>query len=261
MAFEMIRLDVAAAVATIILDRPDRLNSAPPQMFDEIAQALDHLNGARALVITGAGRAFCSGADLGDRKDADSTSPGDFAYGALTRHYAPTLLKLSKLGVPVICAVNGPAAGIGCSIALAGDLVIAGKSAYFLQAFVNVGLIADGGASWMLPRFVGKARAAEMLLLGERIAAEKAAEWGLIYKCVEDAELLTEARALGERLAKGPTAALRIIRQTLASSLETNFAAALALEAEGQREAANTADAAEGKRAFREKRKPAFEGI
>jgi 2-(1,2-epoxy-1,2-dihydrophenyl)acetyl-CoA isomerase len=260
MAFEMVRLDVAAGVATLILDRPDRLNSAPPQMFDEIAQALDHLNGARALVITGAGRAFCSGADLGDRKDADSSSPGDFAYGALARHYAPTLLKLSRLGVPIICAVNGPAAGIGCSIALVGDLVIAGKSAYFLEAFVNIGLIADGGASWMLPRLVGKARAAEMMLLGERITAERAAQWGLIYKCVEDAELLNEARALGERLANGPTAALRLIRQTLAASLETNFAAALALEAEGQREAANTADAAEGKQAFREKRKPAFKG-
>jgi len=261
MAFEMIRLDIAAGVATLILDRPARLNSAPPQMFDEIAEALDHLKGARALVITGAGRAFCSGADLGDRKDADPSSPGDWAYRALTRHYGPTLLKLSKLGMPVICAVNGPAAGIGCSIALAGDLVIAGKSAYFLQSFVNVGLVPDGGASWILPRLAGKARAAEMMMLGEKIAAEKAAEWGLIYKCVEDADLLTEARSLSTRLASGPTTALRMIRQNLASSLDTDYATALAHEAEGQRVAADTDDAAEGKKAFREKRKPEFRGM
>jgi 2-(1,2-epoxy-1,2-dihydrophenyl)acetyl-CoA isomerase len=261
LAFEMIRLDIAAGVATIILDRPDRLNSAPPQMFDEVAEALDHLDGARSLVITGAGRAFCSGADLGDRKDADSSSPGDWAYGALTQHYGPTLLKLSTLGVPIICAVNGPAAGIGCSIALAGDLVIAGKSAYFLQSFVNVGLVPDGGASWILPRLAGKARAAEMMMLGERIGAEKAVEWGLIYKCVEDTELLPEARSLAARLAGGPTAALRIIRRNLAASLEMDYATALIHEAEGQRTAGDTCDAAEGKKAFREKRKPEFKGM
>jgi 2-(1,2-epoxy-1,2-dihydrophenyl)acetyl-CoA isomerase len=260
MAFDMIRLDITAGVATIILDRPNRLNSAPPQMFDEIAEALDHLSGARALMITGAGRAFCSGADLGDRADADSSSAGNWAFRALTRHYGPTLLKLYKLGIPIICAVNGPAAGIGCSIALAGDLVIAGKSAYFLQSFVNVGLVPDGGASWILPRLAGRARAAEMMMLGERIVAEQAADWGLIYKCVEDAELMTEARSLVARLACGPTTALRIIRQNLASSLSADYATALAHEAEGQRVAADTADAAEGKLAFREKRKPEFKG-
>jgi 2-(1,2-epoxy-1,2-dihydrophenyl)acetyl-CoA isomerase len=171
------------------------------------------------------------------------------------------MLKLSKLGIPVVCAVNGPAAGIGCSIALAGDLVIAARSAYFLKAFVNVGLIADGGASWTLPRLIGKARAAEMMMLGEKIEAEKAADWGLIYKWVEDADLLAEARSLAARLAGGPTTALRIIRQNLASGLETDYASALLREAEGQRLAAGTADAAEGKKAFQEKRKPEFKGI
>jgi len=257
----MIRLDTAAGVASLTLARPEKLNSAPPQMFDEIAGALDQLSGARVLLITGAGRAFCAGADLERRADADSPSAGNWAYGALTRHYCPTLVKLSKLGIPVICAVNGAAAGIGCSLALAGDLVLAGRSAYFLQAFVNVGLVADGGASWTLPRLVGKARAAEMMMLGERIPAEKAAGWGLIYKCVADAELMTEARSLGARLAEGPTTALAIIRQNLASSLETDYASALASEAEGQRAAGDTVDAAEGKNAFREKRKPRFTGV
>jgi 2-(1,2-epoxy-1,2-dihydrophenyl)acetyl-CoA isomerase len=261
MTFEMIRLDIAAGIATLTLDRPEKLNSAPPQMFDEIAGALDRLSGARVLLITGAGRAFCAGADLERRADDGASSAGNWAYGALTRHYCPTLVKLSKLGIPVICAVNGPAAGIGCSLALAGDFVIAGKSAYFLQAFINVGLVADGGASWALPRLVGKARATEMMMLGERIPAEKATDWGLIYKCVEDADLLTEARCLGARLADGPTTALGIIRQNLASSLETDYASALEREAEGQRVAGDTADAAEGKNAFRERRKPRFKGV
>jgi 2-(1,2-epoxy-1,2-dihydrophenyl)acetyl-CoA isomerase len=261
MAFEMISLEFAGEVATIVLNRPERLNSAPPQMFDEIALALDQLSEARALLITGAGRAFCSGADLGAREEASSPSAGEWAYRALTEHYGPTLLKLTNLPIPVVCAVNGPAAGIGCSIALAGDLVIAGRSAYFLQAFVNIGLVADGGASWTLPRLVGKARAAEMMLLGERISAEKAADWGLIYKWVEDADLAAEARSLSERLAGGPTRALGIIRQNLAAALVTDHPTAMLREAEGQRAAADTADAAEGKRSFRGKRKPEFKGV
>src|ERR1700722_7403675 len=159
MTYEMIRLDIAAGIAAITLNRPERLNSAPPQMFDEITDALDHLNGARALLITGAGRGFCSGADLGPRNHADSVSGGDWTYRALTRHYNPTLLKLARLDIPIVSAVNGPAAGIGCSLAFAADFVVAGKSSYFLQAFVNIGLIADGGTSWMLVRLVGKARA------------------------------------------------------------------------------------------------------
>jgi 2-(1,2-epoxy-1,2-dihydrophenyl)acetyl-CoA isomerase len=133
MTLEMIRLDIAAGIATLTLDRAEKLNSAPPQMFDEIADALDQLSGARVLLITGAGRAFCAGADLERRGDDGPSSAGNCAYGALTRHYCPTLVKLSKLGIPVICAVNGPAAGIGCSIALAGDFVMAGKSNSFRE--------------------------------------------------------------------------------------------------------------------------------
>ena len=219
MTYETITLEIAENIATITLNRPDRLNAMPPQMADEIADALDTLGGARALLITGAGRAFCSGADLQARGDKPVTGSNG-AYGALTRHYNPTMMKIAKLNIPVITAVNGPAAGVGCSLALCSDFAIAGKSAYFLQAFVNIGLVPDGGASWMLSRLVGKARATQMMMLGEKIGAEQAADWGLIYKCVEDADLQTEARTLAVRLAGGPSLALGIMRQNIAAALD-----------------------------------------
>lgn len=259
MTYETIKLDIADDVATIMLNRPERLNAMPPSMADEISDALDNLGGARALLMTGEGRAFCSGADLQARGTASVTGSGG-SYGALTRHYNPTMMKLSRLSIPFITAVNGPAAGVGCSLALSSDFAIAGKSAYFLQAFVNIGLVPDGGASWMLTRLVGKARATEMMLLGEKIGAEKAADWGLIYKCVEDADLLSEARTLAARLAKGPTRALGLMRQNLAAALDGDYASALVREAEGQRIAGASADAMEGGMAFLEKRKPAFKG-
>lgn len=259
MPYETIKLEVADGVATITLNRPERLNAMPPQMADEIADALDNLGGARALLITGEGRAFCSGADLQARGDKPVTGSTG-SYGALTRHYNPTMMKLAKLDIPVITAVNGPAAGVGCSLALASDFAIAGKSAYFLQAFVNIGLVPDGGASWMLARLVGKARATEMMLLGEKIGGEKAADWGLIYKCVDDADLMSEAKALAARLAKGPTVALGLMRQNLAAALECDYAAALVREAEAQRIAGASGDAREGGMAFLEKRKPEFKG-
>lgn len=258
MTYETIRFEIADDIATITLDRPERLNAAPPLMFDEIGDALDRLEGARCVLITGEGRAFCSGADLAGRESA--TSGGQNAYRALTRSYNPAMVKLARLGVPVVTAVNGPAAGIGCSLALAGDFAMAGKSAYFLQAFVNIGLVPDGGASWMLARLVGKARAAEMMLLGERIGAEKAAEWGLIYKWCEDDCLMDEARALAVRLAAGPTLAIGLMRQGLAMALESDYATALTLEAERQRTAGDSADAREGAMAFLQKRKAAFKG-
>lgn len=260
MSYEMIRVDIADNIATITLNRPERLNAMPPQMADEISTALDHLDGARVLLITGEGRAFCSGADLASRGAGSTVSGGQNAYNSLTRHYNPTMLKLAKLDIPVITAVNGPAAGVGCSLALASDFAIAGKSAYFLQAFVNIGLVPDGGASWMLARLVGKARATEMMLLGEKIGAEKAAEWGLIYKCVEDADLLAEATALAKRLASGPTMALGIMRQNLAMALDSDYATALLREAEGQRIAGDSEDAREGAISFLQKRTADFKG-
>lgn len=260
MAYETITFAIANDIATITLNRPERLNAAPPGMFDEISDALDNLGGARAVLITGAGRAFCSGADLQARGEGSALAGGGGPYGALTRHYNPTMLKLARLHVPVITAVNGPAAGVGCSLALASDFAIAAKSAYFLQAFVNIGLVPDGGASWMLARLVGKARAAQMMLLGEKISGEQAAEWGLVYKCVEDAALQAEARALAERLAKGPTLALGLMRQNLAAALDGDYASALLREAETQRIVGKSADAAEGGMAFLQKRKAEFKG-
>ena len=259
MTFETIRFAVADAVATITLNRPERLNAMPPQMAEDISQALDELGDARVLVITGEGRAFCSGADLAGRSSGGGSVAGG-AYAALTRSYNPTMLKLSRLPVPIITAVNGPAAGIGCSLALAGDFAIAGRSAYFLQAFVNIGLVPDGGASWMLPRLIGKARATQMMLLGEKISGEQAADWGLIYRCVEDTDLMTEAHALALRLANGPSLALGIMRQNIAAALEMDYSSALLREAEGQKIAGASADAMEGAMSFLQKRKPVFQG-
>jgi 2-(1,2-epoxy-1,2-dihydrophenyl)acetyl-CoA isomerase len=259
MTYETITFAVADNIATITLNRPERLNAMPPQMADEISDAVDHLEDARALLITGAGRAFCSGADLQARGGAAALGASG-PYGALTRSYNPTMLKLSKLNVPIITVVNGPAAGVGCSLALCSDFAIASKSAYFLQAFVNIGLVPDGGASWMLPRLIGKARATQMMLLGEKISGDQAADWGLIYKCVEDADLMTEANALAARLANGPSLALGIMRQNIATALEMDYASALLREAEGQRIAGASADAMEGGLSFLQKRKPVFQG-
>ena len=259
MTYETIKTARDGDVLTITLNRPERLNAAPPAMFDEISAALDDLGDARAVLFQGEGRAFCSGADLAGGRDR-STPGGEGAYAALTGSYNPTMIRLSRLPVPIVSAVGGPAAGIGCSLALAADFCIAGTSGYFLQAFVNIGLVPDGGASWMLARLVGKARATEMMLLGERIYGPRAAEWGLIHKCVPDAELLAEATALAHRLAAGPTLALGLMRQGLAEALDGDYAAALQREAENQRKAGGSADAVEGAMSFLAKRKPVFQG-
>lgn len=259
MEFENIKLEIANQIATITLNKPERLNACSLDMADELFTALDLLEDARALVITGEGRAFCAGADL-QSSSKSAVSGGRSSFMALNKNYNPLMLKLSKLEIPTITAVNGAAAGVGCSIALASDFAIAGKSGYFLQAFVNIGLVPDGGASWMLPRLIGKARATEMMLLGEKIHGEKAAEWGLVYKCVEDADLMSEASALAQRLAGGPTVALGVMRQNIATALDSDYASALLREAEGQRKAGDSNDAREGAIAFLQKRKAEFKG-
>ena len=259
MTYETINVDIADTIATITLNRPERMNACSLGMAGEINDALSTMEGVRCLIITGAGRGFCSGADLSAR-GGRSISGGEGSYIALTRHYNPLMMTLARLNMPIITAVNGAAAGVGCSIGLAGDFVIAGKSGYFLQAFVNIGLVPDGGASWMLPRMVGKARATEMMMLGEKISGEKAADWGLIYKCVEDDVLMAEARALATRLANGPTVAYAVMRKNILTALENSYAEALLAEAEGQRIAGGSADAAEGGAAFMQKRKPVFQG-
>ncbi|KQN03783.1 enoyl-CoA hydratase-related protein [Sphingomonas sp. Leaf25] len=241
-------------VLRLTLDRPDRLNAAPPALFDAIRECLGHLDGARAVLLCGEGRAFCSGADI-----AAAAGLAD-PHGALTDHYHPTLQAIADLDVPVVSAVRGAAAGIGCSLALAADFCVAADNAYFLQAFINIGLVPDGGASWMLPRLIGRARAARMMLLGERIDAATALDWGMIHAVVPDDTLEAEALALAHRLAAGPTVALGLARRNLTHALDSSYPDAMAREAEAQRTARGTADAIEGAGAFIAKRNPRFLG-
>ncbi|WP_404372178.1 enoyl-CoA hydratase-related protein [Sphingomonas sp. MMS24-J45] len=259
MTYEMIQSERRGDVLVVTLNRPERLNAAPPQAFEEIAHAIANLGGARAVLFGGAGRAFCSGADVGGGA-LGSDDPGNSTFKALTESYNPTMAAIADLAVPVVSAVRGPAAGIGCSLALAADFCVASETAYFLQAFVNIGLVPDGGASWMLPRLIGRARASEMMLLGEKVPAAKALDWGMIHKVVADDALDAEAFALAERLAAGPTVAMGLIRQQLRTAYESDYASAMLQEAENQRAARGTADSMEGGIAFLQKRKAVFRG-
>ena len=259
MAYEMILRERRGDVLVLTLNRPDRLNAAPPQMSDELREAIVDLEGARAVLVTGTGRAFCSGADLAGGSMA-TDDPAQATYDALTIHYNPTMAALAALPVPVVSAVRGPAAGVGCSLALAADFCVASETGYFLQAFVNIGLVPDGGASWMLPRLIGRARATEMMMLGEKVPAAKALDWGMIHKVVADDALDADAFALAERLAAGPTVALGLMKHGLAHALDSDYPAAMLREAENQRAARGSADSMEGGIAFLQKRKPAFKG-
>ncbi|WP_326524148.1 enoyl-CoA hydratase-related protein [Sphingomonas sp.] len=259
MAYEMILSERRGDVLVVTLNRPERLNAAPPAAFDEIRDALCNLDGARAVLIAGTGRAFCSGADVagGTLQAAD---PSQATHDALSNHYNPALQAIADLSVPVVSAVRGPAAGIGCSLALAADFCVASETAYFLQAFVNIGLVPDGGASWMLPRLIGRARALEMMMLGERVAAAQALDWGMIHRVVADDGLDAEAFALVERLAAGPTVALGLMRRAVTAALDATYPEAMAREADDQRTARRSEDSTEGGMAFLSKRKPAFRG-
>ena len=259
MTYEHILAERSGDVLVLTLNRPERLNAAAPAMFDELRAALGALDGARAVLVKGAGRAFCSGADVAGGA-LMASDPGEATYGALTNQYHPTLAAIADLGVPVVSAVRGPAAGIGCSLALAADFCVASETAYFLQAFVNIGLVPDGGASWMLPRLIGRARATEMMLLGERVPAAKALEWGMIHKVVADAALDADAMALAERLAAGPTVALGLMRRGMMAALDGDYATAMMREAQNQRAARGSADSVEGGMAFLQKRRPVFRG-
>ncbi len=258
MAFEHIRFELSsAAVATITLARPERLNALSSQTVDELRSAVQQtaMSGARCLLLTGEGRGFSSGADLA----GDSGLPED-AGAALEKHFNPLMEAIFELRVPVVAAVNGPCAGAGCSLALAADIVVAGRSAYFLQAFINIALIPDAGATWLLPRLAGRARAMEMMMLGERIPAEKALEWGMISRVVDDEHLASEAAALATRLAQGPTVALGLIRKLAREGGRLSLGEALAAERAAQREAGATDDFSSGVAAFLYKRQPRFEG-
>lgn len=257
MSFEHIRLELSpAALAIITLARPDRLNALSAQTVDELRAAVEQVggSGARCLLITGEGRGFSSGADL-----AGGGLPED-AGAALEKHFNPLIEALFALEIPVVAAVNGAAAGAGCSLALAADIVIAARSAYFLQAFVNIGLIPDAGATWLLPRVAGRARAMEMMMLGERISAEQALEWGMIARTVEDEHLISEAVALATRLAGGPTIALGLIRKLARHSEQLSLTEALGAERMAQRRAGETEDFTTAVGAFLAKHQPRFEG-
>jgi len=258
MEYRSIRFEIARDVATLTLARPKKLNALTPDMADEMRHALAHTEDARAILIRGEGRAFCSGADLSAIVTAGD--PADGAYNSLTEHYHPLLLDIAEHRLPIIAEVNGAAAGIGCSLALACDICIAGEGAYFLQAFVNIGLVADGGASWILPRLIGRARAAEMLLLGEKVHGPQAQQWGLIHRCVPELMLEHTAQALANKLAHGPTIALGLTKANLARALDHSRSGTMEAEADAQRRAAASADAEEGIAAFLTKREPKFKG-
>ena len=259
--YQTIRVDQTDSVVTLTLNQPDKMNAMGPAMVGEMIAAFDKLPsmGARALIITGEGRGFSSGADLSGRS-MSAGKPGDASRRSLQTAYNPLMLALAGLDVPVVTAVNGAAAGIGCTLALSGDLIVAGKSAYFLQAFVNIGLVPDGGATWVLPKAAGIPAAMEAMLLGERIPAERAHELGMVNRCVDDEVLMEEALALAGRLAKGPTVAMGQIRRLVRNAQGTSLSDAMNAEAEAQRIAGNSEDFMEGVTAFLSKREAQFKG-
>ena len=249
-----------SGVQTLTLNRPDKLNALNEDMHFALRAGLQRAAddaAVRAVLLTGAGRGFCAGADLGDR-DPRKERP-DLA-AIIARLYNPTLRLIRSLDKPVVCAVNGVAAGAGASIALACDIVLAARSAKFVQAFSKIGLIPDAGGSWSLPRILGEPRAKALALLAEPLPAETAAAWGLIWKATDDTDLLPEARAIATRLAAGPTRGLGLTKRAIQAAADNGFDAQLDLERDLQGEAGRTDDHAEGVVAFLEKRKPEFTG-
>jgi len=264
--YRKIKLAIEDRVATVTLCDPATLNAAGIDTVKELADALGRVAGgeteARAVVLTGEGRGFCSGANLAGGGAAGRPAGSDGrpdAGNALESHYNPFVTLMRDFPMPIVTAVNGVAAGIGCSLALMGDIIIAGESAYFLQAFRRIGLVPDGGSTYLLPRMIGRARAMEMTLLGERLPAAKALEWGLINRCVPDAELMPTALGLAQELARGPKS-LSLIRRALWASLDADFAEQLDYEANTQNEAGRSQDFIEGVQAFLQKRPAVFKG-
>jgi 2-(1,2-epoxy-1,2-dihydrophenyl)acetyl-CoA isomerase len=253
-------LERKGAVWRLTLNRPEKLNSFTRTMLTEIGDALTEIEAddeARALVITGAGRAFCAGQDL---REAEAVEDGAAVRAVVERHYNPTIRLLRSLHIPVLAAVNGVAAGAGASFAVASDLVLATQSASFSFAFSKIGLVPDAGASYFVPRLIGHARALGLALLGETISAETAAQWGLIWQAVPDADFGMAVEAMAERLARLPTAAVALMKQAVSAGEHHSLEQQLALEAELQSRAADTEDFQEGLHAFLEKRGPRFIG-
>lgn len=262
MAYSTLLVGKADGIATITLNRPERLNALNGELMGELLAALDDIDGdaaIRCLLLTGAGRGFCSGADLAG---GELTKDGGVPDLGRTLHdrYHPVIRRLAGFRMPVVCAVNGPAAGAGMSLALCGDIVIAARSASFLQAFANIGLVPDAGSTYFLPRLAGSARALGLAMLAEPLPAETAADWGLIWKCVPDDTLLAEAGKMATKFAKGPTVGLGLIRQVMRQSWDASLDAQLETERMAQRTAGRSRDFIEGVMAFLQKRPAKFTG-
>lgn len=261
MSYQTIQYSVAGAVARLTLNRPERLNSFNGEMHAEVRHAIGRAgnDGARALVLTGSGRGFCAGQDLGDRQVAPGGARADLGE-SIERNYKPLILSLRGLEMPTIAAVNGVAAGAGASIALACDIVVAARSASFIQAFGKLGLVPDSGATWFLPRLVGNARAIGLAMLGERLSAADAADWGLIWRSVDDADFPAAVDRLADELAAAPTRGLVRTREAILGSWPRALEEQLDVERDFQRELGFTEDYAEGVAAFAGKRAPRFVG-
>ena len=262
MPYECISVDVTDGVATLTLNRPDRLNSFTVSMHGEVSAALDAIaedRSIRCFVLTGAGRGFCAGQDLSDRAVAPDAKGVDLG-SSIEKYYKPMLLRLRALSMPTIAAVNGVAAGAGANIPFACDLVYAAESASFIQSFSKLGLVPDCGGTWWLPRLIGPARAMGLILLGEKISAAQAAEWGLIWRCVEDDQLQSTVRSVALQLAAGPTRGYLRTRQAIDAAMLLPLDGALDLERDYQRELGQSSDYREGVSAFMEKRTARFTG-
>ena len=261
MAYEFIKLDVEQGVASITLNRPDVLNSFNVAMATELQQALGSVAkdaALRAVLLTGAGRGFCAGQDLAEASPKNGVLPdlGEF----VRKSYNPIVLAIRTLEKPVVCAVNGVAAGAGANLALACDIVFASSDASFIQSFAKIGVIPDSGGTFLLPRIVGLARATALTMLAEKVSAQQAMEWGMIYKVTEPSALIETARQTALHLASQPTAGLGLTKRAFNRSLGIDLRGQLDYEEELQREAGRTSDYEEGVRAFLEKRKPVFTG-
>ena len=261
MSYQTILFEVSGGIARLTLNRPERLNSFTTEMHAEVRAALAQVpaSGARVLVVSGAGRGFCAGQDLNDRAVAPGGEPPDLA-DSIEKHYKPLVLALRALPLPVIAAVNGVAAGAGANLALACDIVIAARSAVFVQAFARLGLVPDSGGTWFLPRLVGTARALGLAFLGDKLAAEQAAAWGLIWRCVEDGELAQVVGDMAAQFAAAPTRGLARTKQAIYEGLTRSLPEQLDIERDYQGELGRSADYAEGVAAFGAKRAPRFSG-
>ena len=263
--FQYIQYSVAHGVATLTLNRPDKLNSLMGAMMLELYSALGvagHDDAVRAVVLTGAGRAFCAGQDLADpamSPEPESNAPADIG-DVVDTFYSPLVRRLRAMPKPVVCAVNGVAAGAGANIALACDIVIAVQTASFIQPFCKLGLVPDAGGTWLLPQLVGRARAMGLALLGDKLSAELAAQWGLIWKCVATADFEAEVKAVARALAAGPTLGYVRTREAIDAAATSTLDAQLDMERDMQRELGNSQDYAEGVNAFIAKRPPVFTG-